>query len=346
MRKNTTSPHPFPRITNVHNQLAQKLVFCTQMQPEISIVIPLFNEEESLPELLEWIRKVCIAHQLTYEVIMIDDGSTDNSWATIQQLAAKDSNIKAIRFQRNYGKSPALYMGFKAAEGNVVITMDADLQDSPDEIPDLYRMITTEGYDLVSGWKKVRYDNAITKNLPSKLYNGTNRLITGIKLHDMNCGLKAYKRKVIKSIEVYGEMHRFIPVLAKHAGFKKIGEKVVQHRPRKYGSSKFGWERFINGFLDLLSIQFISRFGKKPMHFFGVFGALTFLTGFVLVALLVIDKIRLGDQMGVTNKPAFYMALTSMIMGTLFFLAGFLAELIVRNASDRNHYMTEEKIGL
>lgn len=316
------------------------------MQPDISIVIPLFNEEESLPELVNWIERVCKSGNYAYEVIMIDDGSTDNSWNVVRQLAAENPAVKAIRFQRNYGKSPALYMGFKAAQGNVVITMDADLQDSPDEIPELYKMITEDGYDLVSGWKKVRYDNAITKNLPSKLYNGVNRMITGIKLHDMNCGLKAYKRKVIKSIEVYGEMHRFIPVLAKHAGFRKIGEKVVQHRPRKYGSSKFGWERFINGFLDLLSIQFISRFGKKPMHFFGVFGALTFLTGFLFVVQLIIDKLRFGAEVGLTNKPAFYIALTSMIMGTLFFLAGFLAELIVRNASDRNLYLTEETIGL
>lgn len=322
------------------------MYFSTQMQPDISIVIPLYNEEESLPELVEWIDRVCKSNSYAHEVILIDDGSTDSSWDVVVQLSQRYPEVKAIRFQRNYGKSPALYVGFKAAEGNVVITMDADLQDSPDEIPELYRMITTEGYDLVSGWKKVRYDNAVTKNLPSKLYNGVNRLITGIKLHDMNCGLKAYKRKVIKSIEVYGEMHRFIPVLAKHAGFKKIGEKVVQHRARKYGTSKFGWERFINGFLDLLSIQFISRFGKKPMHFFGVFGALTFLTGFILTAQLIIDKLRLGANVGITNKPAFYIALTSMIMGTLFFLSGFIAELIVRNAADRNHYITEEKIGL
>jgi glycosyltransferase involved in cell wall biosynthesis len=322
------------------------MYFSTQMQPDISIVIPLYNEEESLPELVEWIDRVCKSNSYAHEVILIDDGSTDSSWDVVVQLSQRYPEVKAIRFQRNYGKSPALYVGFKAAEGNVVITMDADLQDSPDEIPELYRMITTEGYDLVSGWKKVRYDNAVTKNLPSKLYNGVNRLITGIKLHDMNCGLKAYKRKVIKSIEVYGEMHRFIPVLAKHAGFKKIGEKVVQHRARKYGTSKFGWERFINGFLDLLSIQFISRFGKKPMHFFGVFGAVTFLTGFILTAQLIIDKLRLGANVGITNKPAFYIALTSMIMGTLFFLSGFIAELIVRNAADRNHYITEEKIGL
>lgn len=321
------------------------LYFSTQMHPDLSIVIPLYNEEESLPELVEWIDRVCTAQGYRYEVVMVDDGSTDRSWDVVRSLTDRFSSVRGIRFQRNYGKSPALYVGFKAAEGNVVITMDADLQDSPDEIPELYSMIVNDGYDLVSGWKKVRYDNAVTKNLPSKLYNGVNRMMTGIKLHDMNCGLKAYRRKVIKSIEVYGEMHRFIPVLAKQAGFKKIGEKVVQHRARKYGSSKFGWERFINGFLDLLTIQFTSRFGKKPMHFFGVLGALTFLTGFIFVAQLAIDKLRLGDQVAVTNKPAFFISLTSMIMGTLFFLTGFLAELVVRNAADRNDYITEEQIG-
>jgi glycosyltransferase involved in cell wall biosynthesis len=321
------------------------MYFSTQMQPDISIVIPLYNEEESLPELVEWIERVCKQNNYSHEVIMIDDGSTDRSWEVVQQLSARYGAVKGIRFQRNYGKSPALYMGFKAAEGNVVITMDADLQDSPDEIPELYQMIVNDGYDLVSGWKKVRYDNAITKNLPSKLYNGVNRWLTGIKLHDMNCGLKAYKRKVIKSIEVYGEMHRFIQVLAKHAGFKKIGEKVVQHRARKYGTSKFGWERFVNGFLDLLSIQFVSRFGKKPMHLFGALGALTFLTGFAFITELIIEKIRFGDNVGLTNKPAFYIALTTMIMGTLFFLTGFVAELVVRNAADRNDYLTEERVG-
>lgn len=315
------------------------------MHPDLSIVIPLYNEEESLPELVEWIERVCEAHGYRHEIIMVDDGSTDSSWEVVRSLSAKYSVVRGIRFQRNYGKSPALYVGFKAAEGSVVITMDADLQDSPDEIPELYSMIVNDGFDLVSGWKKVRYDNAVTKNLPSKLYNGVNRMITGIKLHDMNCGLKAYRRKVIKSIEVYGEMHRFIPVLAKQAGFKKIGEKVVQHRARKYGSSKFGWERFINGFLDLLTIQFTSRFGKKPMHFFGVLGAFTFLTGFVFIALLIIDKLRFGDLVALTNKPGFYIALTTMVIGTFFFLTGFLAELVVRNAADRNEYLTEEQIG-
>ncbi len=314
------------------------------MPTDISIVIPLYNEEESLPELVAWIERVCTEHKFSHEVILVDDGSKDGSWDVVKQLSAQYPAVKAIKFQRNYGKSPALYEGFKAATGNVVFTMDADLQDSPDEIPEMYRMVKEEGYDLVSGWKKVRYDNAVTKNLPSKLYNATNRLISGIKLHDMNCGLKAYKRKVIKSIEVYGEMHRFIPVLAKHAGFSKIGEKVVQHRPRKYGVSKFGWERFINGFLDLLSIQFVSRFGKKPMHLFGTLGSFTFLIGFVLVVWLVIDKF--SNKAPLTNKPAFYLSLTIMIIGTLCFFTGFVAELVVRNAHDRNAYLMEEKIGL
>jgi glycosyltransferase involved in cell wall biosynthesis len=316
------------------------------MSLDISIIVPIFNEEESLPELMTWIDTVCTENKYTYEVIMIDDGSTDNSWATVQQLSTKYNTVKGIKFQRNYGKSPALNEGFKAASGKVVITMDADLQDSPDEIPDLYRMIVQDGYDLVSGWKKVRYDNALTKNLPSKLYNAVNRRLSGIQLHDMNCGLKSYNRKVVKSIEVYGEMHRFIPVLAKNAGFHKIGEKVVVHRKRKYGVSKFGWERFINGFLDLLSILFMSKFGKKPMHLFGSLGTFTFLTGFISIVWLIIDKICLGSKFGLTNKPAFYIAMTAIIMGTLFFLTGFVAELVVRNASDRNVYLMEEKIGL
>jgi glycosyltransferase involved in cell wall biosynthesis len=315
------------------------------MVPDISIVVPLFNEEESLTELVDWIEKVCIAHKYTREIIMIDDGSTDNSWEVVEQLQLRYPSVKGIKFQRNYGKSPALFEGFKAAAGNVVITMDADLQDSPDEIPELYDMIVTGGFDLVSGWKKVRYDNAITKNLPSRLYNSVNRHMTGIQLHDMNCGLKAYRKKVVKSIEVYGEMHRFIPVLAKYAGFRKIGEKVVQHRPRKYGHSKFGWERFVNGFLDLLSIQFVSRFGKKPMHLFGLWGSFTFLLGFVIVVYLVIERLREGASFGLTNRVGFYMALTTMLMGTLFFLTGFIAELVVRNAPDRNHYLTEQRIG-
>lgn len=311
---------------------------------DISIVVPLFNEDESLPELIDWIERVCTEHGYAHEVIMVDDGSTDDSWQVIQKLAKEYNAVRGIRFQRNYGKSAALNEGFKAASGNVVITMDADLQDSPDEIPELYRMITVDGFDLVSGWKKVRYDNAVTKNLPSKLYNAVNRRISGIKLHDMNCGLKAYKRKVVKSIEIYGEMHRFIPVLAKAAGFRKIGEKVVVHRPRKYGVSKFGWERFINGFLDLLSVQFISRFGKKPMHFFGLWGTLVFLLGFIITIWLVVEKLFFAGSL--INKPAFYMALTTMVIGTQFFLAGFIAELVSRSAADRNNYLVEETLGL
>ncbi len=310
--------------------------------PDISIVIPLYNEEESLPELVDWIERVCGEMGYSHEVIMIDDGSTDSSWDIIKRLSKDYSAVHGIKFQRNYGKSAALNEGFKAANGNVVITMDADLQDSPDEIPELYRMITADGFDLVSGWKKVRHDNALTKNLPSKLYNAVNRWISGIKLHDMNCGLKAYNKKVIKSIEVYGEMHRFIPVLAKSAGFRKIGEKVVVHRARKYGVSKFGWERFINGFLDLLSIQFISRFGKKPMHFFGLLGTIAFFIGFASTIYLVISRLVEGADFGLTNRVTFYLALTTMIIGTQFFLAGFLGELVSRSAADRNHYLIEE----
>ncbi len=315
------------------------------MQTDISIVVPLFNEEESLPELVEWIERVCSEHGYSHEVIMVDDGSRDNSWKVVMELSKQYPALKGIRFQRNYGKSAALNEGFKASQGQVVITMDADLQDSPDEIPELYRMIAVEGYDLVSGWKKKRYDNALTKNLPSKLYNAVNRRISGIKLHDMNCGLKAYRRKVVKSIEVYGEMHRFIPVLAMWAGFRNIGEKVVVHQPRKYGNSKFGWERFINGFLDLLSVQFISRFGKKPMHFFGTLGTITFLIGFCIIAGLVIGKLTDPINFALTNKPAFYMALTTMVIGTLFFVTGFIAELVSRSAADRNHYLVEEMLG-
>lgn len=315
--------------------------------PDISIVVPLYNEEESLPELADWIERVCSEHGYVHEVIMIDDGSTDDSWKVVEELSEQYPEVvKGIKFQRNYGKSAALNEGFKAAKGNVVITMDADLQDSPDEIPDLYRMVTVEGFDLVSGWKKKRYDNALTKNLPSKLYNAVNRRVSGIKLHDMNCGLKAYRRNVVKSIEVYGEMHRFIPVLAKAAGFRKIGEKVVVHRPRKYGVSKFGWERFINGFLDLLSVQFISRFGKKPMHFFGLLGTLTFMIGFFIVIGLIIGRFMHGPDYGLTNRVGFYISLTAMVIGTQFFLAGFLGELISRSASDRNVYLIDKKLNI
>jgi glycosyltransferase involved in cell wall biosynthesis len=313
--------------------------------PDISIIVPLYNEEESLPELVEWIERVCTEHGYSHEVIMIDDGSTDRSWEVIEELQKTYNAVKGIRFQRNYGKSAALNEGFKAAAGNVVITMDADLQDSPEEIPELYTMIIAQGYDIVSGWKKVRYDNAVTKNLPSKLYNAVTRSISGIKLHDFNCGLKSYRRKVVKSIEVYGEMHRYIPVLAKWAGFRNIGEKVVQHRPRKYGVSKFGWERFVNGLLDLLSLQFVSRFGKKPMHFFGMLGTVTFLLGFFITIYLVIAKLIYQDAYALTNKPGFYLALATMIIGTQFFLTGFIAELVARSANDRNVYLIEERLG-
>jgi len=287
---------------------------------DISVVIPLFNEEESLPELVAWIKKVMDEHHFSYEIIMVDDGSRDNSWAVVQQLSAENPVISGISFQRNYGKAAALHIGFQEAKGDVVITMDADLQDSPDEIPELYRMITKDGYDLVSGWKKVRHDPVLSKNLPSKFYNWTVRRMTKIKLHDMNCGLKAYKKQVIKSIEVYGDMHRFIPVLAKWAGFKKIGEKVVKHQERKYGVTKFGLERFVRGPLDLLSVMFISKFGKRPMHLFGVLGTLMFLVGFFAALWVGVAKIyalKQGIRLAlVTDNPYFYIALTSMIIGT------------------------------
>ena len=315
------------------------------MQPDISIVIPLYNEEESLPELAEWIEQVCKDHGYSYEAIFIDDGSTDNSWKVIEDLAQQNAAVKGIRFQRNYGKSAALNEGFKAAQGTVVITMDADLQDSPDEIPELHRMIAVDGYDLVSGWKKVRYDNRLTKNIPSKFFNAVTRKVSKIQLHDFNCGLKAYRKKVVKSIEVYGEMHRYIPVLAKWAGFKKIGEKVVEHRPRKYGVTKFGWERFVNGFLDLLSITFVGKFSKRPMHFFGLWGTLFFLLGLLITLYLIISKL-VDSSFALTNRPGFYLALTALIIGMQLFLAGFISELIARNAPGRNFYLIEEKLGL
>ncbi len=310
---------------------------------DLSIVIPLLNEEESLPELASWIHKVAGQEGLSYEIMFVDDGSTDNSWATIQKISRENPNVKGIKFQRNYGKSAALNEGFKAVKGRVVITMDADLQDSPDEIPEMYDMITQQGYDLVSGWKKKRYDNAVTKNLPSKFFNSITRKMSGIKLNDFNCGLKAYDLKVVKRVEVYGEMHRYIPVLAKNAGFNKIGEKVVQHQARKYGVSKFGWNRFINGFLDLLTVQFIGKFGKKPMHLFGLLGSFLFLIGFIVTAYLMFAKIVYSDY-ALSNRPPFYIALTCMMMGTMFFLAGFVAETVVRNAPERNEYYIEEKI--
>ena len=312
---------------------------------QLSVIIPLFNEEESLPELSEWILRVATNNQYTYEVIMIDDGSTDNSWQVIEQIIAENANFKAIKFQRNYGKSAALNEGFKAALGEVVITMDADMQDSPDEIPELRRMILEDGFDIVSGWKQKRFDNTFTKNIPSKLFNAVARKSSGIKLHDFNCGLKAYKRKVVKCIEVFGEMHRYIPVLAKWAGFKKIGEKVVEHRARKYGKSKFGWRRFVNGFLDLLSITFVGKFSKRPMHFFGLWGTLFFLLGLGISIYLIISKFVVAD-FSLTNKPGFYLALTSLVIGMQLFLAGFIGELISRNSPSRNTYLVEEKTGL
>ncbi|MGE4434256.1 MAG: glycosyltransferase family 2 protein [Bacteroidales bacterium] len=316
---------------------------------DISVIIPLFNEEDSLTELFQWIRRVMEEHRFTYEVIFVNDGSTDQSWDRIVQLNAQyPEQVRGIKFRRNYGKSPALYHGFDAAKGDVVITMDADLQDSPDEIPELYHMIQKEDYDLVSGWKKKRYDAKLTKNLPSKLFNATARRITGIKLHDMNCGLKAYHKRVVKNIEVYGEMHRYIPYLAKNAGFTHIGEKVVQHRKRKYGETKFGMNRFVNGYLDLLSLWFLNRFGKKPMHFFGLIGSLMFIIGFIAIVVVGASKLFALSQ-GVpaplvTSLPAFYLSIASMIMGTLLFLTGFLGELIVRNAPERNNYYVETQL--
>ncbi len=315
---------------------------------DISIVVALLNEDESLPELVSWIVSVMDREKFTYEIIMVDDGSTDSSWAVIKRLAEANPAIRGISFRRNYGKSAALYHGFKAAEGRVVVTMDADLQDSPEEIPELYRMVTEDGYDIVSGWKKQRFDNKLTKNLPSKLYNWTARKITGIKLHDMNCGLKAYRNEVVKNIEVYGEMHRYIPYLAKNAGFGRITEKPVKHQKRKYGVSKFGLERFVNGFLDLISLWFLSKFGKKPMHFFGFTGILMFLAGGLLTIWVIAEK--LIQQMHglvyrpVTEQPLFYLALVAVILGFQLFLTGFLGELISRNSQDRNNYNIRETL--
>ena len=309
---------------------------------DISVIVPLYNEKESLPELAAWIRRVMEANGYSYEILMVDDGSTDGSWETILSLSEENPAIHGISFRRNYGKSAALYEGFAAVNGDVVITMDADLQDSPDEIPELYRMIVEDGYDVVSGWKQHRKDNKITKNLPSKLYNWTARKVTGIKLHDMNCGLKAYKNEVVKSIEVYGEMHRYIPYLAKNAGYGKIGEKPVHHQKRKYGTSKFGLERFVNGFLDLMSLWFLSKFGKKPMHFFGTTGILMFLVGFVMTVWIIVAKLVHQAQgvrfRAVTDQPLFYLALLAVVLGAMFFLAGFLGEMVSRSAATRNDY--------
>ena len=318
-----------------------------EFKKDLSIVISLFNEEESLTELVRWIESVMDKEGYTYEIIMVDDGSNDGSWNIVRKLSEKNSNIRGISFRRNYGKSAALFHGFKAAEGKVVVTMDADLQDSPEEIPEMYRMVTEEGYDIVSGWKKQRFDNKLTKNLPSKLYNWTARKITGIKLHDMNCGLKAYRNEVVKNIEVYGEMHRYIPYLAKNAGFGRITEKPVQHQKRKYGVSKFGLERFVNGFLDLISLWFLSTFGKKPMHFFGFTGILMFLTGGFMTLWIIIEKLIQQNNglkfRPVTDQPLFYLALVAVILGFQLFLAGFICEMVSRNSNDRNHYNIREE---
>lgn len=321
------------------------------MTPDISIIIALYNEEESIPELIEWIEsslKKSTISDKTFEIIMIDDGSTDSSWSIIKDLASKKPYIKGTSFRRNYGKSAALQVGFSKASGDVVITMDADLQDSPEEIPELYRMITEGGYDLVSGWKKKRYDDVLTKNIPSKIYNSVARKVTGLKLHDMNCGLKAYKKEVVKNIEIYGDMHRYIPYIAKNAGFTHIGEKVVVHQKRKYGKSKFGISRFFNGFLDLLTLSFLIGYGKKPMHFFGVLGIISFVAGLILTIWIIVEKL-IGQFNGayfrpVTDQPLFYLSLVAILIGMMFFLTGFLGELISRNSQDRNNYKIRENL--
>ena len=333
--------------------MQKKLYLCSKfLKPmDISVIVPLYNEAESLPKLYEWIARVMKENHFSYEVIFVNDGSTDDSWKVIEELKANSQEPKAVRgicFRRNYGKSAALYCGFKAAQGDVVITMDADLQDSPDEIPELYRMIKEDGFDLVSGWKQKRYDNKFTKNIPSKLFNATARKVTGIKLHDMNCGLKAYRLDVVKNIEVFSEMHRYIPYLAKNAGYTKIGEKVVQHRKREFGTSKFGLNRFVNGYLDLMTIWFLNKFGKQPMHFFGLVGTLMFFIGFI--AVVVVGGMKLyalshGTQaMLVGVNPYFHIAILMMILGCMLFLAGFLAELVIRNSPSRNDYLIREEI--
>ena len=308
---------------------------------DISVVVPLYNEAESLPELVAWIDRVARANSLSYEVIMVDEGSDDESWSVVERLKSDYPTIRAIRFMRNYGKSAALYCGFEKAQGEVVFTMDADLQDSPDEIPEMRRMILEDGYDVVSGWKRKRYD-PIGKRLPSKFFNFTARLMSGIKLHDFNCGLKAYRRKVVKSIEVYGEMHRYIPILAKHAGFKRIGEKVVQHQERKYGKSKFGMERMIKGYLDLISVSFMSRFGRSPMYLFGGLGTLMFIAGFIATVWIIVEKF--AYDIPITNQPLFYLSLVAIVLGVMLFLAGFLGEMINRRAPERNKYLIDETI--
>lgn len=314
---------------------------------DISVVVPLYNEEESLPELAAWIKRVMDENNFSYEILFISDGSTDKSWSVIEELSQKDSNIKGIKFRRNYGKSPALYVGFERAEGDVIITMDADLQDSPDEIPPLYKMIIEDGYDLVSGWKQKRYD-PLTKTIPTKLFNATARRVTGIKLHDFNCGLKAYRKDVIKAIEVYGDMHRYIPYLAKNVGFTNIGERVVQHQARKYGSTKFGLNRFVNGYLDLLTLWFFSKFAVKPMHLFGLLGSVVFILGFLSVIAVGVNKLyamhnNLPYRL-VTESPYFYLSLTAIVLGSFLFLAGFLGELIARTSQERDKYNIEKEI--
>lgn len=314
----------------------------------ISVIVPLYNEAESLPTLHDWIVRVMNEHHFTYEIVFVNDGSTDSSWQVIRQLHDTNPHIRGINFRRNYGKSAALYCGFDAAQGDVVITMDADLQDSPDEIPELYRMITQDGFDLVSGWKQKRYDNKLTKNIPSKLFNATARWVTGIQLHDMNCGLKAYRQEVVKNIEVFSEMHRYIPYLAKNAGFTRIGEKVVQHRKREFGVSKFGINRFVNGYLDLMTLWFLNKFGKQPMHFFGLVGSIMFILGFI--AIIIVGALKLyalshGEAaMLVADTPYFHLSILSMILGCMLFLAGFLGELIIRNSSERNNYLIKEEV--
>ncbi len=309
----------------------------------LSVVIPLLNEAESLPELADWIARVARAKGLSFEIIFVDDGSTDNSWQVIEQLAAQSTHIRGIKFRRNYGKSAALQLGFQQALGSVVITMDADLQDSPDEIPALYDMIAVQGFDLVSGWKQKRYD-PLSKTIPSRFFNAVTRWISKIQLHDFNCGLKAYRLDLVKSIEVYGEMHRYVPLLAKWAGYTRITEKVVEHRPRKYGTSKFGLERFIHGFLDLMSITFVGKFGKRPMHFFGTMGISAFVIGFLILVYLSAAKI-IYQEYGIAERPLFFFGILSIIIGAQLFLTGFIAELITRNASDRNQYLVEKRIG-
>jgi glycosyltransferase involved in cell wall biosynthesis len=312
---------------------------------DISVVIPLLNEKDSLNELYDWIAKVMQSNRFSYEIIFIDDGSTDNSWDVITSLSLKDKNVKGIKFLKNFGKSQALHAGFEKAKGNVVVTMDADLQDNPDEIPELYNMIVKEDYDLVSGWKKKRYDSVVSKNLPSKLFNWAARKTSGVKLHDFNCGLKAYKSEVVKNIDVNGEMHRYIPVLSKNAGFSKISEKVVQHQARKYGQTKFGMDRFINGFLDLITIWFLSRFGKRPMHLFGTLGVIMFFIGLSFALYLGIDKLFLNPYGRlITERPQFYISLSTMIIGTQFFVAGFLGEIILRTKSDRKRYSIKSEL--